>query len=137
MRDIDEIFIHCADTPDSMDIGASEIDDWHKQRGWSGIGYHFVIRRNGDIENGRPLKKSGAHVRGHNAKSIGICLVGREKYSDPQWTSLKHLIGDLLDTFPKAEVKGHYQADKKKPHCPGFNVPEWYHEHFMSGDQFF
>ena len=60
------LVVHCAATPPEMDIGAKEIDLWHRQRGWSGIGYHFVIRRDGRVEAGRPLDRPGAHAQGFN-----------------------------------------------------------------------
>jgi len=135
------IVIHCADTPPSMDIGSVEIDRWHRERGWSGIGYHFVIRRDGRIESGRPLDRDmapgwqsaqGAHVAGHNAESIGVCLVGGRAVSgsDPtfsfeQMDSLRHLIETLVRIAPVAEVLGHRDLDKRKT-CPGFHVPSWW-----------
>ena len=76
MRGITTIAVHCAATTPDMDIGAATIDRWHKERGFSSIGYHYVIRRDGTLETGRPLNTPGAHVQGHNAHSIGICLAG-------------------------------------------------------------
>ena len=76
MRKVNLLVIHCAATKPNMDIGRDEIDSWHKARGWSGIGYHYVIRRDGRIESGRPVEQAGAHASGYNANSIGICLVG-------------------------------------------------------------
>jgi N-acetylmuramoyl-L-alanine amidase len=72
----DLLVVHCAATKASMDIGAKEIRRWHKDRGWDDIGYHYVIRRNGDVEIGRPENAVGAHVAGKNSTSVGICLVG-------------------------------------------------------------
>ena len=69
-RKINKIIIHCSATPPSMDVDANTVDEWHKQRGWSGIGYHFFVKRDGQIELGRPLEKSGAHTKGHNKNSI-------------------------------------------------------------------
>ena len=70
------IVIHCSQTKPSMDIGAKEIDRWHRERGWLKIGYHKVITRKGEVQNGRGIDEIGAHVRDHNHHSIGICLVG-------------------------------------------------------------
>jgi N-acetylmuramoyl-L-alanine amidase len=75
-REIDLIVIHCAYTSPKMDIGVKEIDEWHRARGWNQIGYHYVVRRDGTVEHGRSVKTVGAHVKGFNAKSIGVCLVG-------------------------------------------------------------
>ena len=68
--------VHCAYTTATMDIGAKDIDRWHREKGWLGCGYHKVIRRDGTVEDGRPMNKAGAHVRGINRQSIGICLAG-------------------------------------------------------------
>ena len=80
--DVKYIIVHCAATKPSMDIGFEDIDRWHKDRGWSGCGYHIIIRRDGNLEYSRGLKprgtvfRQGAHVKGFNDISIGICLVG-------------------------------------------------------------
>jgi N-acetyl-anhydromuramyl-L-alanine amidase AmpD len=118
-----------------MDIGASDIDRWHRERGWLGCGYHFVIKRDGTVEDGRPLEKTGAHVRGMNSKSKGICLVGgmnRAKsgaevnYTDEQMEALRKLIDDLRDEhFPDAKVAGHVDFDNHKT-CPNFDAAHWY-----------
>jgi len=83
MRIIDTVIVHCSATKPSMDIGVDVIRQWHMNKGWSDIGYHYVIRRNGAVELGRDLDKDGdvdeeigAHAYGHNATSIGICLIG-------------------------------------------------------------
>lgn len=113
-----------------MDIGVKEIDRWHKQRGWSGIGYHYVIRRNGAIENGRPIEKIGAHVRGHNAYSIGICLVGGKDifdFSRSQMDKLEILLYGLLDKFPNAVLLGHRDLQPAKA-CPRYDVEAWWNE---------
>ncbi|CAK1795587.1 N-acetylmuramoyl-L-alanine amidase [Vibrio crassostreae] len=70
------ITVHCSATPPQQDVDVTEIRRWHKKRGWRDVGYHFVIRRNGDVELGRPLSQTGAHVKGHNKGNIGVCMVG-------------------------------------------------------------
>lgn len=141
MREITAIIIHCADTPASMDIGASEIRRWHVEgNGWKDIGYHYVIRRNGIIETGRDLdgdgdidEEVGAHVAGHNATTIGICLVGGKgangtpdcNFTVNQWDALERLVSDLTARYPGAEVKGHRDLDPGKA-CPTFDVPAWW-----------
>ena len=105
MRDIKKIIIHCSATSAEMDIGAKEIAQWHKDRGWSDIGYHFVIRRDGTIEHGRPVERPGAHARHHNNDSIGICLVGGinesgepdSNFTFDQIVSLKQAIDNLTN----------------------------------------
>lgn len=126
------IVIHCSDTYDHMDIGVQEINRWHLDRGWSGIGYHFVIRRDGTLENGRGIDQMGAHVRGHNASSIGICLVGgrgadgmpEDNYEDVQMETLEELVESLLSDYPDCSVSGHNELDMMKA-CPSFDVQEW------------
>lgn len=126
MRPIEKIIVHCSATPPHMDIGANEIQQWHIERGFSGIGYHFVIRRNGDVEIGRPVEVIGAHTRGHNSDSIGICLVGGNSDADftyAQYKTLVKLIEELQDVYGRhVSVHGHRDfADKA---CPCFNVQE-------------
>ncbi len=142
MREIKQLIIHCAATTPVMDIGAEEITRWHvDERGWSGIGYHYVLRRNGVIELGRDLdndgnvdEEIGAHAAGFNKNSIGICMVGGVdmqgaascNFTRHQWASLPNLIIDLLRRYPHAEVCGHHDVNPVKA-CPTFNVRSyWY-----------
>jgi len=129
------IAIHCAATPPQADIGAKEIDGWHKARGWSGIGYHFVIRRNGVVETGRPLNQIGSHVQGFNAVSLGICLVGGVKadgrtpennFTPAQFASLAKLVKDLKVTYKDAVVQGHRDFPRVAKACPCFDVKPWW-----------
>ena len=133
MRKIDTVVIHCSATPPTMDIGRKEIDEWHRAKGWNGIGYHYVIRRNGEIENGREIGTVGAHVAGHNAHSVGICLVGgvdshnqpENNFEEIQFDSLLELLGMLKDEIPNAfDVVGHNELNPHKA-CPSFNVQDW------------
>lgn len=131
-RFVDTLIIHCAATPPDMNIGVKEIREWHKERGWADIGYHFVIRRDGTIEKGRPLDYIGAHVKGHNRGSIGVCLVGgvdsamkpRNNFTAPQWMSLDILIGQFLKEYPKGKIHGHNEFEKNKA-CPSFSVQKY------------
>lgn len=112
----------------TMDIGAKEIRQWHKQRGWADIGYHFVIRRNGTIEPGRALDEVGAHEPTRNRDSVAICLVGgidakgkpQNNFTPAQMGSLTVKIGQLLAKYPRAVVSGHnhWQAGRA---CPSFD----------------
>lgn len=131
MRLITKVIIHCAATKPSMDIGASDIKKWHLDRGWKDIGYHYVIRRNGDIENGIAVALAGSHTKGHNANSIGICLVGgindkgepESNFTKAQWATLERLVRVLKIDFPHATVHGHREFAAKA--CPSFDVQEW------------
>lgn len=127
----DAIVVHCADTPSSMDIGVAEIRQWHLDKGWDDIGYHYVIRRNGAVETGRDVDAVGAHVRGFNAITVGICLVGGRDgmfdFTRPQMDSLEGMLMTLTALYPKAAVRGHRDYDNNKS-CPGFDVKEWWGE---------
>lgn len=130
MRDINKIIVHCSYTSPSQDIGAAEIRDWHvNDNGWSDIGYHFVINRKGIVELGRPVKFAGAHVRGHNQDSIGICLVGGKKegsnedetnFTWRQYEALMDLVFELqLQYGEEVTVHGHNEFTNDKT-CPTF-----------------
>lgn len=116
-----------------MDIGAREIDHWHRARGFREIGYHFVIRRDGEVETGRPLGEIGAHARGHNHRSVGVCLVGgrgagggaEANFTAAQYDALWRLLGALAPRFPDAEVLGHADLPKVRKACPCFDVRDW------------
>ncbi len=135
MRRIDKIIIHCSATKPKQDIGVNEIRRWHKDRGWSDIGYHYVIRKDGTTEDGRPNQRSGAHAKGHNKHSIGICLVGgldadgnpSPKYSKEQRRALRKLVDFLQQTYcvPSSGVLGHRQLPNVAKSCPCFNVTRW------------
>ena len=140
MRKIDTIIIHCSDTPSTMNIGAKEIRDWHiKDNGWSDIGYHYVIRRNGSLETGRNIETIGAHVYGHNKNSIGICLVGGKPignqkkdinlFTIEQLETLESLLFNLKGFLQDMNIKivGHCELDSKKT-CPNFDVQKWLKE---------
>lgn len=132
MRKIDTIVIHYSATPPDRDITAADIDRWHRERGWAGIGYHFVIRLDGTIERGRPIGDVGAHVKGHNARSIGICYIGGGTGQDTrtlsQRLSIEALVRALRLVLPEPiKVVGH--RDLGATLCPGYDVqhenPEW------------
>ena len=115
-----------------MDIGHKEINQWHLDKGWAGCGYHYIIRRDGELEPGRPHDTQGAHVKGHNFESVGICLVGgvddnnrpEDNFTEPQMTTLARTI-DYLDTlYPRCVVRGHRYFDGHKA-CPSFDVGHW------------
>lgn len=131
----DLIVIHCSATPPDMDIGAAEIRGWHKQKGWSDIGYHFVIRRNGEIENGRDVKEIGSHVAGHNWNTVSICMVGgiddaahaECNFTPAQWAALKETVHGLCKLFGRLPLRGHHDLYPGKD-CPSFNVKDWARE---------
>ena len=139
LDDITGIVIHCSDTPNGRDDKTKDIDRWHGERGFKrnlslapnhqphlkNIGYHYVVELDGTIVPGRPLIETGAHVRGHNLDTVGICLIGRGQYTSDQWLSLYALITTLQATLPNAkDLYGHYELDSGKT-CPLFNVDEY------------
>lgn len=137
MRQIKYIAVHCSATKASMDIGAKEIRKWHvEERKWSDIGYHFVIRRDGTLEFGRPLERAGSHVKNYNTTSIGICMVGgidaqgkaENNFTEAQFERLRLLLSNLTAQFPAAEVKGHRDFPGVHKDCPCFDVKKWWSE---------
>lgn len=127
-KSTDKIIIHCADSKPSMDIGVEEIRSWHTARGWSDIGYHYVVRKDGLVETGRPAEMIGAHCKGCNSTSIGICWVGGYGGVDDRTRHQKIvmdiLIANLQIEYPNATVHGHNEFSNKT--CPNFDVSSEY-----------
>ncbi|HEY7821784.1 MAG TPA: N-acetylmuramoyl-L-alanine amidase [Acidimicrobiia bacterium] len=123
-RIVDTIVIHCTDSPQGRGDTAATVHAWHLARGWAGIGYHYVILEDGTVERGRPLYWVGSHARGNNAHSIGICLIGRDEFTEKQIDALRAMVNRLLLTYPGAEVCGHRDLDNGKT-CPNFDVRYW------------
>ena len=133
MRVITLLVIHCSAVGPDQTSSAAQIDTWHRQQGWKfGIGYHYVIRRDGTIEPGRPEWMVGAHCLNHNAHSIGICYEGgldiRGKEADTrtpaQKIAMRQLLEELRQRYPRALIVGHHDLDPRKP-CPCFDVAEY------------
>ena len=129
-KETEYIVIHCSATKASMNTDAKEIDRWHRQRGWRKIGYHWVIRRDGVVEEGRDLGEVGAHAKGFNHNSVGICMVGgiddkgepENNYTEEQWKALEQLVWQMKLPYPDAEVLGHCDLPDVKKACPCFDV---------------
>ena len=134
MRQINYIIIHCSATKAGQDFRAKDIDRWHRERGWDGIGYHKVIDLDGTIEPGRSEAKPGAHCKGHNSDSIGICYIGGlDKNGKPadtrtelQKAALAGLVADYKRRFPNAKFVGHRDMPNVHKACPCFNAKEEY-----------
>lgn len=133
MREITKVIVHCAATPEGRDVATEEIKRWHtEERGWSDIGYHWVIELDGSTNEGRSEDINGAHCRGHNSDSIGICYVGgsdsegnpKDTRTEGQRDALVALIKEILDRYPDAEVFGHRDFSKKA--CPSFDAKTEY-----------
>jgi hypothetical protein len=164
MREIELIAIHCAATPNGKPFTVEDIDRWHAERGFrrdpkligynqpalKSIGYHYVIYVAGATAMGRGLEEIGAHAAGHNAHSIGVCLIGTDKFSFDQWTTLRKNVCATVATLarrrglphaPKypiapreavalaremgVRIVGHRDLPNVHKECPGFSVADW------------
>lgn len=155
----DYIVVHAAATSPSMDVDAHEIGRWHRAKGWLAIGYNMVITRAGVWETGRPMEAQGAHVRGYNARAIGICMPGgiaerpateqddkavqargyvplpgeyECNFTEEQLAALAQMLIMLRQHYPSARIVGHSDLDSRKPHCPGFDVAEFCEKHGLN-----
>lgn len=146
-RKIDHLVVHCTATREGQDISVAQIRDWHVNgRGWSDIGYHYIVDIHGNLHEGRPVTRQGAHVKGFNKNSIGIVYVGgvdrnmtpKDTRTDAQKGELDTLLCNLREFYPDAEIKGHrdFSPDKNKNGiiepfewmkvCPCFDAQEEY-----------
>lgn len=123
--EIKYIIIHCSDTPNNEKLTAIDIHKMHLNFGWEGIGYHKIICRNGIIQNGRPEFWVGAHTYSINNISLGICLIGKNNFTQKQYSSLKTTLLLWKNEYPNAKIKGHRDAIKTDKTCPNFNVSDW------------
>ena len=130
MRSITLIIVHCSAVRPDQQSSAAQIDTWHRERGWKlGIGYHYVVRRDGTVEPGRPEWLVGAHCLNHNAHSIGVCYEGgldiRGKPADTRTEAQKQAMRQLLEKlhrrYPRALIVGHHDLDPGKD-CPCFDA---------------
>ena len=128
MRTINEIIVHCTATKEGVPVTIADITKWHKQKGYSTIGYHYVVMIDGKIKGGRDVNISGAHCKGHNSHSIGVCYVGglsksgitKDTRTEAQKKSLVNLLKRLHQLYPTATIHGHNEFSKKA--CPCFNA---------------
>lgn len=129
MRKIDKIIVHCTATPEGRDVTVEEITRWHRARGFRTIGYHYLVRLDGTICPGRPENEIGAHCKGKNARSVGICYAGglasdgktpKDTRTPAQRASLRRLVAELRLRYPRATVYGHREFAAKA--CPCFDV---------------
>lgn len=133
MRTITLIIIHCSATPEGKDYTVQDIDRWHKARGWNGIGYHYVIYRDGSIHKGRPEEQVGAHCLNHNKHSIGICYIGgmtadnktaKDTRTPEQKAAIRALLVELKQSYPRALIMGHNVFANKA--CPCYDAAKEY-----------
>lgn len=146
MDKIKYIIIHCSATPEGKDFTVADIRRWHKERGFSDIGYHYVVYRDGSVHMGRPEAKAGAHCKGYNNRSIGVCYIGgldkkggpKDTRTKEQKEGLERIVSELMERYPTAAVKGHrdmspdldgdgiVEPDEWIKDCPCFNAIEEY-----------
>ena len=140
MREINEIIIHCSATQEGKEFDVEDIDRWHKKRGWSGVGYHYVITLDGTVQIGRKETTIGANAKGHNKYSIGVCYIGgldsemnaKDTRTDAQKKALKELVEKLYYKYRDAKVIGHNEISAKA--CPSFDVQKWMNEEILCND---
>ncbi len=130
---ITEIIVHCSATREGADFHASDIDRWHKRRGYKKIGYHYVVTLDGSIEGGRLENEVGAHCVGHNSNSIGVCYIGglsadgkaaTDTRTDAQKKALEQLLRHLVKKYPQATIHSHRDYANKA--CPSFDATTEY-----------
>ncbi len=129
MRPIHTLVWHCSATPEGKHFDAKDIDRWHKERGWAGIGYHAVILLDGTVQPGRPIEKVGAHVAGHNTGSIGYSYIGgisadgktaKDTRTPAQKATMKRLTIEAIRKYGLKRVAGHNEYAAKA--CPSFDI---------------
>ena len=132
-RVIKEIIVHCSATSEGKDFTVEDIRRWHKQQGWSDIGYHYVIGRHGEKWTGRDVDVSGAHCEGHNRNSIGVCYIGgcakdgktpKDTRTLQQKAVMLSLLTELKRLYPQAKIYGHRDFARKD--CPSFDAKNEY-----------
>ena len=148
-NNIDTLIIHCSATPNGRGDTIEDIDRWHHDRHFKrnanarlgegvweskpyiikqphlrSVGYHVVVHGNGDVAIGRSLNETGAHAKSHNHNSIGICMMGTDKFSEDQWYALKSTVRGFQTLIPELAIIGHRDVNPHKT-CPGFDVSQW------------
>jgi len=124
MRKINRVIIHCSDSDVPAHDNIETIRKWHvKERNFSDIGYHYFISKDGVVHSGRSENSVGAHVKGHNSGSIGICLSGKRRFTSDQFRSLETLLADICarHALEKQDILAHHDMDVNKT-CPNFDV---------------
>ena len=128
MRHINEIILHCSWTEEGKEYDVEDIRRWHKARGWRDVGYHYVVLLNGDVQIGRGIDEVGAHVKGRNSHSIGICYIGglkdgkaHDTMTWKQFYAVYRLCCSLYDVLGRRiPLRGHNEFSTKE--CPSFDV---------------
>ena len=133
MRKIDLIVIHCTATREDKSLSPAELDRMHRQRGFNGCGYHYYVRRDGEICSMRPVGQAGAHAKGHNANSIGIAYEGgldaggnpADTRTEEQKRSIRVLVRVLCEDYRIRKVVGHRDLSPDRDGDGGVDPVEW------------
>jgi len=135
VRNINKIVVHCTATPEGREVTVNDLHKWHVvDNGWSDIGYHWFIDLNGTLHECRPEYKQGAHAKGHNKNSVGICYAGgcdsdmnpKDTRTDAQKETLRCILEDLRGRYQQAEIIGHRDISSKA--CPSFDAKTEYQD---------
>ena len=134
LKEVKYLVVHCTATRLSQRVSVEDIDRWHKAQGWSGIGYHWYVDRDGHIFPGRSEREAGAHVKGYNHCSIGICYEGgldeqgnsADTRTPAQKAALLFIIKYLKQSYPNAIVLGHRDFPGVHKDCPCFDAKTEY-----------
>lgn len=136
VREITEVIVHCAATPEGKPFTVDDVRRWHRQQGWTDIGYHYVIGLRGELWMGRDVDIQGSHCAagGHNRKSIGVCYIGgvardgktpKDTRTPEQKATLLKLLTDLRKLYPGMRIYGHHDFERGKA-CPSFDAKNEY-----------
>ena len=132
MKEVRYIVVHCSATLPWQDWTVQDVDNCHRRKGWAMCGYHWIIRQNGEIQEGRPEKFAGAHVNHYNEHAIGVCYIGgldelgrdADTRTPEQKAALWHLLKELKQDYPQAMILGHKDFPGVSKSCPCYNVME-------------
>ena len=135
-REISEVIVHCAATPEGKPFTVDDVRRWHRQQGWTDIGYHYVVGLRGELWLGRDVDIQGAHCAagGHNRGSIGVCYIGgvacdgktpKDTRTPEQKATLLKLLMDLRKLYPGMRIYGHHDFERGKA-CPSFDAKNEY-----------
>jgi len=140
MREIRKIILHKSDSDVPAHDDIEVIRQWHTEppRNWSDVGYHYYITKAGERQKGRDIARTGAHVAGHNADSVGICLGGKDDFTEDQFYEAGNLVRELIADInaqqeyqlTAGDIYGHCDFDEDKWYCPGFNVDEFIYKYY-------
>jgi len=123
LKEVTKIIVHCSDSDIEAHDDIAIVRQWHLDRGWDDVGYQYFIQKDGNLQYGRYIDMAGAHCRGYNTSSVGICLSGKNDFTFKQFVSLHDLVDALRITLGSLDVFPHRHFNNNKT-CPNFNLKE-------------